>query len=81
VVREYHLKDDDREVRDFVHLQSELFRVLVAIAKLGAANESRKGAAEEAKRALAAAEKFGIIRPTDRELYERTNKVSTIPEE
>ncbi|PIO77194.1 tetratricopeptide repeat protein [Teladorsagia circumcincta] len=60
---------------------SELFRVLVAIAKLGAANESRKGAAEQAKRALAAAEKFGIIRPTDRELYERTNKVSTIAEE
>ncbi|XGW05824.1 hypothetical protein V3C99_016297 [Haemonchus contortus] len=60
---------------------AELFRVLVAIAKLGAANESRKGAAEQAKRALAAAEKFGIIRPTNRELYERTNKVSTIPEE
>ncbi|KAK6061899.1 hypothetical protein COOONC_00437, partial [Cooperia oncophora] len=60
---------------------SEIFRVLVAIAKLGAVNKSRKGAAVQAKRALAAAEKFGIIRPTDRELYERTNKVSTIPEE
>lgn len=60
---------------------SEVFRVLVAITKLGASNEARKGATEQAKRALAAAEKLGIIRPTDRELYERTAKVSTIPEE
>ncbi|KHJ93131.1 hypothetical protein OESDEN_06965 [Oesophagostomum dentatum] len=60
---------------------SEIFRVLVAIEKLGAKNEARKGATEQAVRALAAAEKFGLIKPTDRELYERTNQVSTIPEE
>ncbi|RCN29940.1 tetratricopeptide repeat protein [Ancylostoma caninum] len=60
---------------------SEVFRVLVAITKLGPKNEARKGATEQAKRGLAAAEKFGIIRPTDREMYERTNQVSTIREE
>ncbi|KAK6741990.1 hypothetical protein RB195_009704 [Necator americanus] len=60
---------------------SEVFRVLVAIAKLGAKNEARKGSTEQAKRGLAAAEKFGIIKPTDREMYERANQVSTIPEE
>ncbi|RCN35472.1 tetratricopeptide repeat protein [Ancylostoma caninum] len=60
---------------------SEVFRVLVAITKLGPKNEARKGATEQAKRGLAAAEKFGIIKPTDREMYERTNQVSTIREE
>ncbi|WKY17126.1 hypothetical protein Q1695_001614 [Nippostrongylus brasiliensis] len=62
-------------------IASDIFRVLVAVAKLGASNAARKGAAEQARRGLAAAEKFGIIRPTDRELFERTSNISTIPEE
>ncbi|XGW02377.1 hypothetical protein V3C99_014424 [Haemonchus contortus] len=60
---------------------TELFEVIVAIAKLGPADEGRVGASEQARRALAAAEKYGIIRPTDRELYERANKISTVLEE
>ncbi|KJH40865.1 tetratricopeptide repeat protein [Dictyocaulus viviparus] len=60
---------------------TEVFRVLVAVAKLGIGNKERKGAIEQARRGLAAAEKFGIIKPTDRELYERTKKISTISEE
>ncbi|CAD6190352.1 unnamed protein product [Caenorhabditis auriculariae] len=59
---------------------SEVFRVLVAITKLGGINNERKGATEEAKKALAAAEKFGLIKATDRELYERANNMSTIEE-
>ncbi|KAJ1354643.1 Protein unc-45 A [Parelaphostrongylus tenuis] len=60
---------------------TELFRVLVAISKLEAVAEGRKGAVDQAKRGLAAAEKFGIVKPTDRELYERTSGISTISEE
>ncbi|VDM55943.1 unnamed protein product [Angiostrongylus costaricensis] len=35
----------------------------------------------EAKRGLAAVEKLGIVKPTGRELYERTTRISTIPKQ
>lgn len=60
-------------------MQSEIFRVLVAITKLK--NKDREPAQKEARRALNAAVKWGIIRPTDREIYERNSGISTVPEE
>ncbi|GMT03836.1 hypothetical protein PENTCL1PPCAC_26010, partial [Pristionchus entomophagus] len=59
----------------------ELFRVLVAITKLGEMNAQRKMSMEEAKRCLAAAETKGHIRASDREIYERTTQMSTLVEE
>ncbi|CAI2349049.1 unnamed protein product [Caenorhabditis sp. 36 PRJEB53466] len=61
-------------------VSSEVFRVLVAVTKLGSINHDRAGSTEQAKRALAAAEKFGLIRATDRELYERQTNLTTIQE-
>ncbi|EGT47902.1 hypothetical protein CAEBREN_14621 [Caenorhabditis brenneri] len=61
-------------------VSSEVFRVLVAVTKLGGINQERAGSTEQAKRALDAAEKFGLIKATDRELYERANQISTIQE-
>uniref|UniRef100_A0A8R1E5X6 Uncharacterized protein n=1 Tax=Caenorhabditis japonica TaxID=281687 RepID=A0A8R1E5X6_CAEJA len=61
-------------------VSSEVFRVLVAITKLGGVNQERAGSTEQAKRALQAAEKFGLIKATDRELYERANNLTTISE-
>ncbi|VDN29363.1 unnamed protein product [Gongylonema pulchrum] len=58
---------------------SEIFRVLVAITKLK--NKDRSPAKKEAQRALDAAVKWGIIRPTDREIYEQNTGISTVPEE
>ncbi|CAB3403390.1 unnamed protein product [Caenorhabditis bovis] len=60
---------------------SEIFRILVAVTKLGSMNQERAGATEQAKRGLDAAEKFGLIKATDREMYERANNMSTIREE
>ncbi|GMR33986.1 hypothetical protein PMAYCL1PPCAC_04181 [Pristionchus mayeri] len=59
----------------------ELFRVLVAITKLGEMNAQRKQSMEEAKRCLKAAEDKGFIKASDREMYERTNQMSTVVEE
>ncbi|GMT34769.1 hypothetical protein PFISCL1PPCAC_26066, partial [Pristionchus fissidentatus] len=59
----------------------ELFRVMVAITKLGRMNDQRKQSMEEAKRCLAAAEAKGLITATEREMYERTNNMSTVVEE
>ncbi|CAI5445814.1 unnamed protein product [Caenorhabditis angaria] len=59
---------------------SEVFRVLVAVTKLGAINQDRTGATEQAKRGLEAAEKFGLIRATEREMYERATNLNTIAE-
>lgn len=59
--------------------QSEVFRVLVAITKLK--NKERVGAQKEAQRALDAAVKWGIIKPSEREIYEKSTGISTIPEE
>lgn len=56
-----------------------MFRVLVAITKLN--NEGREGSRKEAQRALDAAEKLGLIKPTDRQLYERQKGLSTVSEE
>ncbi|KAM3728902.1 Protein unc-45 [Dirofilaria immitis] len=58
---------------------SEIFRVLIAITKIK--NKDREPAQKEARRALDAAVKWGIIRPTDREIYERNTGISTVPEE
>ncbi|EJD75017.1 UNC-45 protein [Loa loa] len=58
---------------------SEIFRVLIAITKLK--DKDRVPAQEEARRALDAAVKWGIIRPTDREIYERNTGICTVPEE
>ncbi|KAI1716556.1 myosin-binding striated muscle assembly central domain-containing protein [Ditylenchus destructor] len=59
-------------------MASDVFRVLVAITKLD--NKERKGAQEQAKRALDAAEKLGVIKATDRELHERKIKLATVNE-
>ncbi|KAF8383598.1 hypothetical protein PRIPAC_72740 [Pristionchus pacificus] len=59
----------------------ELFRVLIAITKLGEMNAQRKMSMDEAKKCLSAAEAKGLIRPTDREMYERTNNMTTVQEE
>uniref|UniRef100_F1KS65 Protein unc-45 A n=1 Tax=Ascaris suum TaxID=6253 RepID=F1KS65_ASCSU len=60
-------------------IASEVFRVLVAITKLK--NKERVGAQKEAQRALDAAVKWGIIKPSEREIYEKSTGISTIPEE
>ncbi|VBB27322.1 unnamed protein product [Acanthocheilonema viteae] len=60
-------------------IASEIFRILIAITKLK--NKDRELAQKEARRALDAATKWGIIQPTDREIYERKTGISTIPEE
>lgn len=60
-------------------MQTELFHVLVAITKLK--NKERFNAQKEAQRALDAAIKWDIIRPTDRELYEKKTGLSTLPED
>nr|CAD2167194.1 unnamed protein product [Meloidogyne enterolobii] len=55
---------------------SKIFRVLVAITKLeGDAAAGREEARKEAQRALDAAQKLGLITPTDRQLYERMEKI------
>ncbi|CAO4368105.1 unnamed protein product [Caenorhabditis nigoni] len=59
---------------------SEVFRVLVAVTKLGSINQERAGSTGQAKRAIDAAEKFGLVKPSDREMYERDTKMSTIQE-
>lgn len=59
-------------------MASEIFRVLVAITKLG--NNDREAAQKEAQRALDSAEKQGLIRKTERQLYEQKTKLSTVPE-
>uniref|UniRef100_A0A914MDV7 UNC-45/Cro1/She4 central domain-containing protein n=1 Tax=Meloidogyne incognita TaxID=6306 RepID=A0A914MDV7_MELIC len=57
-------------------MASEIFRVLVAITKLeGDAAAGREEARKEAQRALDAAQKLGLITPTDRQLYERMEKI------
>uniref|UniRef100_A0A914LY41 Uncharacterized protein n=2 Tax=Meloidogyne TaxID=189290 RepID=A0A914LY41_MELIC len=57
-------------------MASEIFRVLVAITKLeGDAAAGREEARKEAQRALDVAQKFGLIAPTDRQLYERMEKI------
>jgi len=61
-------------------IASEVFAVLVAITKLQG-DQSREGSQKEARRALAAAQKHSLIVPTDRELYERNNNLSTLVEE
>uniref|UniRef100_A0A914VHH0 Protein unc-45 homolog B n=1 Tax=Plectus sambesii TaxID=2011161 RepID=A0A914VHH0_9BILA len=60
-------------------MQTEVFRVLIAITKLK--HKAREGAQEQAQRALSAAEKHGLIAPTDREAYERKTTMSTIKED
>ncbi|VDM43851.1 unnamed protein product [Toxocara canis] len=60
-------------------IASEVFQVLVAVAKLK--NKERIGAQKEAQRALDAAIKWGIIQPSEREIYERSTGISTVPEE
>lgn len=44
-------------------------------------DDARKEAKAEARRAVAAAEKFELIKPSERELFERQHKISTIKEE
>lgn len=58
--------------------QTEIFKILVAITKLKEDKSQREGAIKEAQRALDAAERFGVIKPTDRQLFE--NKLATVSE-
>ncbi|CAJ0956400.1 unnamed protein product, partial [Mesorhabditis belari] len=60
---------------------SEIFRVLIAITKLGKNNADRLGSVEEAKKALQVAEEFDFIKATDREMFERVNNLNTVEEE
>ncbi|CAJ0571281.1 unnamed protein product, partial [Mesorhabditis spiculigera] len=60
---------------------SEIFRILVAITKLGKNSSNRLGSVEEAKKALQVAEEFDLIKATDREMFERLNNLNTVPEE
>lgn len=56
-----------------------MLRVLVAITKLK--NDQRIEGQKEAARALKAAEeKWNLIRPTDRQLFERNTNLSTVQE-
>lgn len=59
-------------------MATEVFQVLVAITKLN--NNEREESQKEAQRALSAAEKFGLIKPTDRQLYELQNNLTTVQE-
>lgn len=52
--------------------------MLVAITKLN--NKEREKSQKQAQRALDASEKFGIIKPTDRQLYEKRSKLSIVQE-
>jgi EAL domain-containing protein (putative c-di-GMP-specific phosphodiesterase class I) len=44
-------------------------------------NKDRERGQKEAQRALNAAEKQGLIKATDRQLYEQATKLSTVPED
>ncbi|KAI6209433.1 Protein unc-45-like protein B [Aphelenchoides besseyi] len=61
-------------------MSTEIFRLMVAITKLQTPTNERDGAKKEAQRALDAAERFGVIKPTDRQLYEQKSQLSTVPE-
>lgn len=54
--------------------------MLVAITKFKDETNNREGSIKEAQRALDAAERFGVIKPTDRQLFEKKNKLPTVPE-
>ncbi|VDM62304.1 unnamed protein product [Angiostrongylus costaricensis] len=56
-------------------------RGLMAIANIMESDEKLCSEIISAKRGLVAAEKFGIVKPTDREVYERTTRISTIPKQ
>lgn len=58
--------------------QTEIFKILVAITKLKEDRNQREGAIKEAQRALDVAERFGVIKPTDRQLFD--NKLATVSE-
>ncbi|CAI4222179.1 unnamed protein product [Auanema sp. JU1783] len=72
------MKSSEKNCSEIV--ASEIFRILVAVSKLGAKNQERLGSTEQASIALEAAEKFGLIKATDREMFERANNLSTISE-
>ncbi|KAK0423976.1 hypothetical protein QR680_008441 [Steinernema hermaphroditum] len=59
-------------------MKTDIFHVLIAISKHS--EKGREEAQKEAKRALEAAVKFGVIAPTDRQLFEEKHKISTIKE-
>uniref|UniRef100_A0A1I7RKR3 TPR_REGION domain-containing protein n=2 Tax=Bursaphelenchus xylophilus TaxID=6326 RepID=A0A1I7RKR3_BURXY len=61
-------------------MATEVFRILVAVCKVKTKGNEREGAVKEAQRALDAAEKFGLIKPSDREIFERKTNLSTVPE-
>jgi len=60
-------------------IQTELLEYLIVIAKLD--DKSREKARLESKRAIEAAEKWQLIKASDRELFERSTNVSTLPKE
>uniref|UniRef100_A0A0N5AQ81 Protein unc-45 homolog B n=1 Tax=Syphacia muris TaxID=451379 RepID=A0A0N5AQ81_9BILA len=60
-------------------ISSEVFRRLQAVAKLN--NTSHEASKKVAQESLEAAEKWGLIQPTERELYERRTGMSTVTEE
>jgi len=71
-----NMVESDEKVASEI-IASEIFKVLVAITKLK--NDARTEGQKEAERALKTAEeKWQLIKPTDRQLFERKTKISTI---
>lgn len=52
----------------------------MAITKFKDKTTNRDGAIKEAQRALDAAERFGVIKPTDRQLFENKTALATVNE-
>lgn len=61
-------------------VQTEVFKILVAITKFKDESNDRSAAIKEAQRALDAAERFNVIKPTDRQLFEQKTQLSTVQE-
>jgi len=64
-------------------IASDVFRVIVAVTKLPTGTgdcKSRGAAISEAQRAINAAERLGLVKPTDRQIYEHQTGLSTVNE-
>uniref|UniRef100_A0AC34R7E1 UNC-45/Cro1/She4 central domain-containing protein n=1 Tax=Panagrolaimus sp. JU765 TaxID=591449 RepID=A0AC34R7E1_9BILA len=73
-----NMVESDEKVASQI-IATDIFRVLIAITKLN--NKERIGGQQEAERALKAAEeKWKIIKATDRQLFEKKTKISTVTE-
>jgi len=62
-------------------MATEIFRILVAVTKFKDKTNDRDGAIKEAQRALDAAGRFNVIKPTDRQFIDQKTNLSTVPED